>query len=703
MKPFADLTQLTTPRSIVIVGASERENSQGRRLTENVMLHSAFTGDLYLVNPSASEILGKPCYPSVSAVPASGLDVALVMVNASLVLPTLEQCAAKGIAYAIVMTSGFAETGDEGAALERQITALCARTGLRVYGPNCPGLVNVNRRLGMTFSPAFKDDLNAGTIGLATQGGGLGRNVLQALSHGNGVGVWYSGGNECDLGLPDFIGHMATDPEIRVIAVLMEGIKDGGRLRQALALARENGKQVVILKVGRSEQGVLAAQSHTASIAGSAQINSAVFRQEGCVEVEDLDQLAAVAHLLAAPRPAGGAGLAILTFSGGTAAMAADIAGAAELPLARFAPATVDALRKLLPGFAHIANPLDTTADILRDPDVLTRCLRMVCEDEGVGAVLFPIPMDYGDITVTMARAICDAAREQEKPVVPVWMSRRMGSGFALMEQAGLMPFFSLTDAVAALRHLFRAPASTSRELPHAPATLAPPTGPTAMSESGAKALLREAGIEVPQGALAHSEEEAAGIAASIGLPVVMKVASAQIAHKTEAGGVRLNLGSPDAVSAAYRDIVQSVATARPDATVDGVLVEKMFPAGGREILIGVHRDVAFGLVLTVGLGGIFVEVLKDVAHRAIPITAKDATEMLGELRGYSLLEGVRGEPPADIAALESLLLTVSNFAQHHRERLRELDLNPVWVGPVGQGAVPLDALLVLDTPTSIS
>ncbi|MEJ8850799.1 acetate--CoA ligase family protein [Variovorax rhizosphaerae] len=702
MKPFTDLTRLTTPRSIVIVGASERQNSQGRRLTENLMLHSAFTGDIYLVNPGASEILGQPCYPSVAAIPASGLDVALVMVNASLVLPTLEQCAAKDIAYAIVMTSGFAETGDEGAALERQITALCARTGLRVYGPNCPGLVNVNRRLGMTFSPAFKDDLNAGTIGLATQGGGLGRNVLQALAHGNGVGVWYSGGNECDLGLPDFIGHMATDPEVRVIAVLMEGIKDGARLRQALALARENGKPVVILKVGRSEQGVLAAQSHTASIAGSAQINSAVFRQQGCVEVEDLDQLASVAHLLAASRPAADAGLAIFTFSGGTAAMAADIAGAAGLPLAQFSPLTTEALRKLLPSFANIANPLDTTADILRDPDVLTRCLGVVCDDDRVGAVMFPIPMDYGEITATMAQAVCSAARTHNKPVVPVWMSRRMGSGFELMEQAGLMPFFSLTDAVSALRHLFKGETALPVVRSH---THEEPSrsGPVAISESEAKALLREAGIVVPQGALARSEEEAVGIATSIGLPVVMKVASAQIAHKTEAGGVRLNLDSEASVSTAYRDICLSVAAARPDAEIDGVLVEKMFPADGREILVGVHRDAAFGLVLTVGLGGIFVEVLRDLAHRSIPITPRDASAMLRELRGYALLEGVRGQPPADIAALESLLMTVSEFARQQGERLHELDLNPVWVGPVGQGAIPLDALLVLDSTTSIS
>lgn len=690
MTGFSDLTRLVAPRSMVIVGASAREGSQGRRLVDNVLVHSSFDGEVYLVNPGAQEILGRPCYPSVADVPASGIEMALVIVSAVHVLPALEQCAAKGIAFAIVMSAGFAETGDEGRQMEQAIAALCRRTGLRVYGPNCPGLVNLRLGLGMTFSPAFKDDLNSGAIGLATQGGGLGRTVLQALSFGDGVGLWCSGGNECDLGLPDFIAHMAVDPEIRVIAVLMEGVKDGDRLRSALALAHAQGKPVVILKVGRSEQGVKAAQSHTASIAGSARVNSAVFRQYGAVEVQDLDELSAVARLLAAPRPAAGTGLAIVTFSGGTAALAVDIAGAAGLPMADFAPTTRDALRELLPAFANIANPLDTTADIIRDPALVTRCLRLVCDDPNVGAVMFPIPMDYAGITATMAGALIDAAAAQAKPIVPVWMSRRMGEGFKAMEEKGLLPFLSLTDCVAALSHLWPAGAEAHHASTGQPVR-------AALSETAGKALLCQAGIAVPEGGVARSSEQAVELARAVGLPVAMKIVSAQIPHKTEAGGVRLNLADDQAVRSAYQSILDTVTERQPDAVIDGVLVEKMFPAGGREILIGVHRDEAFGLVLTVGLGGIFVEVLKDVAHRALPIEPRDAREMLRELKGYALLEGVRGQAPADIAALEDLLLRVSRFATAQRPRLRELDLNPVWVGRDGEGAVPLDALVVLD------
>ena len=699
---FADLTRLVTPRGIAIVGASQREGSQGRRLVDNVVLHSAFQGGVFAVHPSATEMLGLPCFASIDDLPDDAVDVALVMVNATQVLPVLQQCAAKRIAFAVVMSSGFAEVGGAGALMEAQITALCASTGLRVYGPNCPGFVNVRERIGMTFSPSFKDDLNDGPIGLATQGGGLGRNVLQSLAHGPGVGLWFSGGNAADLDLPDFIAHMARDPKIQVIAVLMEGIKDGARLIRALALARDQGKPVVVLKIGRSEHGIRAAQSHTASIAGSAQVNSAVFRQYGAIEVDDLHELATVSRMLLAGAPQAGKGLCIYTFSGGTAALAADLAGAAGIALAELQPTTVAALRAILPAFANTTNPVDTTADILRDPAMAGQCLRIVCADENVGTVLFPIPMDYADITQDMAQTILEVAASSDKRIVPVWMSRRMGAGFQAMDRGGLLPFLSLTDAFAALRKIHADSAAPQAPAPQA--LHATGAAPSALSEIEAKALLRGAGIDVPAGHLARTADDAARHARALGFPVVMKVVSAQIAHKTEAGGVRLNIQSEQQARDAFAAIQDSVASHRPDAQIDGVLVEKMFPAGGREVLIGVHRDAAFGPVLSFGLGGIYVEVLKDVTHRAIPLDRAQARRMLREIRAFALLEGVRGQPPADLQALEDLLLKVSDFVVQQGPRLRELDLNPVWVGSAGQGAVPLDALLVLDAaaPTAI-
>lgn len=696
MKPFADLTRFTNPRNIAVIGASARESSQGRRLYDNLVLHSSVPGEVYAVNPAYQEIGGRPCWPSISALPEAEIDVALIMINASLVLDSLRQCAARGIPFAVVMTSGFSEAGEEGQRLEREIAQLCEDTGLHVYGPNCPGFVNVRDRLGMTFSPAFKDDLNSGSIGLATQGGGLGRNLLQGLSYGQGVGLWFSAGNEVDLEIPDFIAHMANDPKIGVIALLMEGVKNGRRLTAALELARARHKPVVVLKVGRSEAGVRAAQSHTASVAGTAAVNSAVFRQFGAIEVDDLDQLLAASRLLTRITAKSGKGLCIYTFSGGTAALAADIAGAAGLPMAVFAPETKAALRKLLPDFASMDNPVDTTADILRNPEASAACLRAICADPAVGTVLFPIPMDYGSITDGMAQAIATVAAETDTLIVPVWMSRRLGGGFQLLETAGLLPFLSLSDAIAALSKAIpwqRAEGVTAAAPRHAEGA----AGQARMlSEAAAKSLLREAGLPIPEGRVVASAEQAAREAERLGFPVVMKVVSAQIAHKTEAGGVKLGIANPDAAREAYAAIHESVARHSPDAIIDGILVERMLPPGGREVLVGVHRDAAFGLVLTFGLGGIFVETIRDVAHRMVPLSRDDARALLREIRYAEVLDGVRGQPPADLAALEDLILRVSDFAWSHRDALQELELNPVWVGAEGQGAMPLDALIGL-------
>ena len=382
-----------------------------------------------------------------------------------------------------------------------------------------------------------------------------------------------------------------------------------------------------------------AAQSHTASVAGTAAVNSAVFRQFGAIEVDDLDQLLAVSQLLTRASAKSGNGLCIYTFSGGTAALAADLA-ARRAPMAGLAPATQAALAALLPDFASIGNPVDTTADILRNPEASAECLRILCADPSVGTVLYPIPMDYGAITDAMAESIVSVASRTDTLIVPVWMSRRLSAGYSVMERAGLLPFLSLSDAIAALS---RAIAWKAEPAPRRPA---PAGDARALSEADAKAMLRDAGLPMPAGRIARSADEAAAHAAALGFPVVMKVVSAQIAHKTEAGGVGLGIASENAARQAHAAIHEAVARHRPDARIDGVLVERMLPPGGREVLIGVHRDAAFGLVMTFGLGGIYVETLRDVAHRMIPLSPEDARALTREIRHVEILDGVRGQAP---------------------------------------------------------
>ena len=698
MKPFADLSRLTNPRNVVVVGASARSTSQGGRLYENLVDHSVLDGKVYAVNPSYHEINGARCWPTISALPEEvQIDVALVIVNAKLVLGVLHECVLRGVPFAIVMTSGFSETGESGSKMELEIAQLCESTGLRVYGPNCPGFVNVRDRIGMTFSPAFKDDLHGGRIGLATQGGGLGRNLLQGLSIGPGVGLWFSAGNEVDLEVPDFIAHMAQDPHIDVIGVLMEGVQDGRRLTAAFKLASDKGKPIVMLKIGHSEAGIKAAQSHTASVAGSAAVNSCVFRQFGVIEVNDLNELLAAVQLLSRGSVKPGKGLCIYTFSGGTAALAADIAGTAGLPMPRFTEVTQRGLKALLPDFAAIDNPVDTTADILRNQDAATQCLRLVSHDPNIGVVLLPIPMDYGEVTDRIAESIVAVARDASATLIPVWMSRRLGGGFQTLEKSGLTPFFSLTDAIRTLKAIWPVEGilkNTGTTSLAAEASENHLKG-KALSEVTSKMILSEIGIKMPQSGLATSAEQAVEIQRTYGGRMVMKIVSSDIPHKTDAGGVRIGIKDEHEIRDAFSDILNAVKKHAPHARIDGVLVEAMLPRHGLEVLIGVHSDPAFGQILTFGLGGIFVEIFRDVTHRLLPITRSDARAMIREIQHAEILYGARGQGEYDLEALEEMLVKVSDFAYLKREKILELELNPVWVGYQGEGAFPLDALII--------
>lgn len=694
---FPDLARLVRPRNILVVGGSRRPNSEGARLLDNLAFHSRLEGELFVVNPSMESDEHFRCWPSIAALPPVEIDVALIMVRVSLVLDALRECAARRIPFAVVMSSGFGEAGPEGLAIEAEIKALCAASGMRVYGPNCPGLTNLRDRVGMTFSPAFKSDVNVGGIGVVTQGGGSGRNILQGLSHGVGAGLWLSAGNEVDLGAPDFIAHMALDPAIHVIAVLLEGVSRGRDLIAALKLARSQGKPVVVMKLGRSEYGVRAAQSHTGSIAGTPEVNSAVFRQFGAIEVDELDDLVAVAQLLASPRRPASRRLAIVTFSGGTAGMAADQVGVHGLELAKFDSNTLKQLREALPAYAAVDNPVDVTSDALKNMDALAACLRTVAADPDVGAVIIPIPADYAAVTDEIGRAVVAVSATVDKLLVPVWMSRRLGDGFKVMAENSIPPFYSLSKALTALGKAMPAktPGASAQPAP-APASgeESPGSRLVACNEAAAKAMLRAAGIPVADGVLAKSAAEAERAAVAMGFPVVMKIASAQILHKTEVGGVQLGIASAQAAAQAYAEMVEHVGSLRPDATIDGVLVERMFDGRGREVLVGIHTDPAYGRVLTVGLGGIFVELIKDVAHRVLPIGPEDARAMIEELRYRKAFDSFRGRPAADLGALVKMLVGISAFASTHPE-IREMELNPVWVGPEGEGAFALDALVL--------
>lgn len=694
----AELTRLMNPRSIALVGASDREGSIGERTLTNLLAHSDFQGEVYLVNPSKAEIRGHKCWPSISALPATP-DVAVVAVPASGVLGVIEECASRKVAFAVILSSGFGEAGAEGEQAQARMKEIADASGLRLYGPNCPGLVNVNARLGLTFSPSFPHDLVKGPIGLATQGGGLGRNVMQAMDRGIGIGMWASTGNEVDLQVADFIHYMADAPDIRVIVTLLEGIKDGAKFAAAVQRAAANGKPVIGLKVGKSEYGAKAAQSHTASLTGSAEVNSAVFRQFGVIEVGDIDELVDTAWLFARAMPPEQDGIGIYCSSGGTAALAADAVGLAGLTLASFTADTTAVLRANLPDYAAICNPVDTTTVVLSNENVVETTLGAVASDANLALTIVPIALDYGETTTRMAQNIINVQKRSRAPIVPIWMSDRMGDGYQLLVREGFAPPRSVGKAITAIARWVEY-GRWQRANP-TPRVKLPKTAPAgnfetrSLSESQAKQQLRDAGIPLLPNALASSEQQACTLASEMGYPVVAKIASEQIVHKSDIGGVQINLQDAAQVAQAWKSIMASVKQHQPEATIDGLLIEKMAPRGGVELMVGVTRDPVFGHMMTFGLGGIYVEILRDVSRRMLPLDASDAAAMVREIRSFPLLNGARGRPVADLAALEQLLLRISDFVMENAHRIEEVDLNPVWVGAVGEGATPLDAVII--------
>lgn len=694
---FSDLSRLVNPRSIVLVGASEKPDSIGGRTLENLTTFSEFKGDLYLVNPGRAEIHGRPCVASVNDLKQAP-DLAILAVRADMVIQTLSDCGNLGIKFAIVFTSGFGETGEDGRAVEAEMREIVARTGMRIYGPNCPGLNNMNARLGLTFSPAWRIDRRPGPIGVATQGGGLGRSFIQAMDRGVGVGLWCSGGNEVDLEVSDYIHYMADAPDIEVIVTTLEGVRNGPRFMAAALHAARRGKPIVAIKVGKSEYGAKAAQSHTAAIAGSAEINSAVFRQLGIIEVDDIDELIDVASLLARRKPTGKEQLAVYSFSGGTAALASDMVGLAGLKLAEFAPATIEALRQALPDFAAFSNPVDVTAEVLVNTEVSYATLKATASDPNTDLVLVPIPVEYGKTTAMLADSMVRVQSEEvSTPIVPVWMSDRTGEGQRKMIDGGLMPMRAVGNAVLAVKRFIeygRWKATFDAEWQPLNST-ADGSATANLSEARTKVLLERAGIPTPQGVVARSPADAAMAFRNVANgKAVMKIVSAAITHKTDIGGVRLGIASDGAAMAAYEEIHANCSKACAGSEIEGVLVESMLPSPFIEAVVGIHRDPVFGHVCTFGLGGVSIELFKDVSRRLLPLTPASARQMISETRCHELLKGYRGQPPFDIDALVDVLVRLSDFVGQHAGNIDELEINPLAVRPQGQGVTALDAVL---------
>ena len=698
---MTSIHRMLNPASIAVVGATPRLQYGGRFL--NSVLRSAEGVRVYPVNPRYDEVMGVKCYPSLSDLPEAP-DLVGIIVPYHQVLDVLKECARCGAGSAIVISAGFAERDvEERSDLQREVGDFARESGVRVCGPNCLGVANMRTGIWATASSLASEGMS-GPIGLVSQSGAsaFGPFLARALDKGIGYSYIVSTGNEADLGSVDFIQYLVDDPHTRVIACFVEGFKDGRKLLEVGRAAREQGKPIVMIKVGRSDLGAQAARSHTAALSGEDAVHDAVFRQLGIIRVDNYDELLEVSQLLAFSPVPKSEGVSVVSHSGGISSLTADGFGQLGLSLPALSPTTEDGLNEVLKGFGWAANPADVTGQA--NSDNFPRILDLMSADPEMGTIV--VASAGAD---SQAQQIVDFRDRVRKPIAFLWTgSQSATDGLDLLKSSNVPVFYqpeSVARGVGALLEYHRRRDLGLKE--GAPTTPSPSSeqrrevqrlsslGSRNLTEHETKQVLSTWGISVTRERRAETPEEAVKAAEELGYPVVLKVDSPDILHKTEGGLVKLGLGDEGELREAYEMIMSSARAGHPSAPVSGVLVQEMV-SGGTEIIVGVSRDPQFGPVLLLGMGGVLVEVYGDVSLRVCPITREDAREMLLELRGARVLEGYRGSAPGDTDALLDVLLKVSTLAVHLQDTIRELDINPLAVLPRGQGVKALDALAVL-------
>ncbi len=708
-----DLQLFFEPRSIAIIGASaDLTTISGKPL--RYLKEHGYQGKIYPVNPKYQEIAGCPCYPSIASVPGP-VDLALIAVNYRRVLPVLEECAQKGVRFATIFSSGFAEAGEEGRKLQLALAELAAKTGLRLCGPNCQGAVSLHERIAAAFSASLEiKPFTPGAVGFVTQSGALGYSIFN-LAQEAGVGFSYvvSTGNEVDLDCLDFMRYMLEDENTRVVFTYLEGMRDGRKFARVAERALELGKPLAVLKVGRSETGSRAASSHTAALTGSDQVYSAFFKQEGIIRVADIEEFIDLALLInSGVRFPQGKRLGIITTSGGAGVLAADAAEECGLQVPPLQEETRRQILSVIPAYGSALNPVDVTAQVINEAEGFWKVLQAVADDPGIDALVVIMTMITGESGVRMAQDVAKMSKRTQKPIAVAWTAgdRLMGECFAVLRSAGVTYYKSPVRCVKAVAHLMNygafQSAWRSRSACAPQKIISPGAAPASVKEilSGAGRVLSEReskkvlaafGVPVTREETAGTQQEALSLAKKIGYPLALKVDSPDIPHKTEAGAIRLGIKSESELAQAFSEVLANARNYAPGARINGVLVQEMVPPGGVEVIVGVKSDPQFGPVVVFGLGGIFVEILKDVAMRVAPLTLAQAREMIGEIRGFGLLAGARGRPRADVEALAEVLVKVSEMALALSDELAELDINPLIVLPAGQGVKVADALFI--------
>ena len=692
------LETLLRPQSVAVIGASDNPARIGGRPIYS-MLKGNFQGKLFPVNPNRDIVQGLKAYPDISSVPIP-VDSAVISVPENVALKVIKECAERGVKSAVVFTSGFAEIGNSGLNAQHQIANIASESGMRILGPNCLGVFNLSAGWFGTFANTLASKkIPTGPIGIVTQSGAYGGHLF-TITQNRGVGTnyWVTTGNEVDIDVAEVIEFYAREPEIRVIISYAEGIKNGNRMRKALEAARNAKKPVIFMKVGSTEAGARAAASHTASLAGEDAVYDGLFKQYGVYRAETTEEMADVAYACQFGRYPNGPKIGLQTISGGIGVQMADAASKKGFDVAPLPKSTQEKIKKLIP-FAGVNNPVDFTGQVLNERKLLEDSMRFVIDEADYDSqILYLASLPISEFTRDISLEIFTALRKRYPEELMFLSMIGPQESRKPYEEIGYPCFEDHSLAVramAALRYFAMVFKQGKQKV------IASTRGNKLarldrnISEFEAKSILSTAGIPTNREFLTESCGEAIEAQKTIDGPVVLKVASPNIPHKTEIGGVLLNLTTKEEVEEGYKKLITSVQSNAPEAKIDGIIVAEMI-SGGIETVLGVTNDPVFGPTVMFGLGGVFVEVLKDVAFRVAPFGTEEARRMIDEIRGRAVLDGARGAPPADIEALANAISALSIFAAENSDNIQTIDINPFIALP--KGAVAVDALII---PTS--
>jgi acyl-CoA synthetase (NDP forming) len=706
----SDLSPLLKPESVAIIGVSKNPSRIGGRLFRYLVRHG-YEGRLSLVNPKYDQLNGLKCYSSVSDISCQ-VDCALIAVPEKHVIFVLNECAENSIKAAVIFSSGFAEMGSAGKKKQDKLKTLASSNNIHICGPNCIGLINFHAKTALSFSQLLETDrLIPGNIGFISQSGALGGSMVNRAQDMNiGLSYFISSGNEATLDVADYIKHLVLhDEKTDVIAAVVEGFKDGGKFIEAADLALKHRKPLIVLKTGTTDVGKKAAASHTGSLTGSDAVIDAVLHQKGVIRVQHYDELLQTASLFSKGFRPKGNRVGILTSSGGAGIIMADYYTKMGLKIPEPSPETNALAAKEIGTFGKVENPFDLTGQIFSDPEMFRRCMKLFVDEDRFDIIQVNVSMVAGQSSELRGKMLLESIEGCPKPVVSWWAAGGLSDpGIRVLNGSQVVPFRSPERCAEALQALvaYSRHAECGKGTDTKSQTQGDPkrlkeaaqllnTGEASLSEHESKTLLKLYGVPVTRDKVVRSVDDAVQFAEQIGYPVALKIDSPDILHKTEADVIRLGIGSKEDLVKSYGEIMDAATRYDPGARINGVAVQEMV-TGGTEVITGMSQDPQFGPTIAFGLGGIFVEVLKDISLRVTPLSKSDAQNMVREIKGYPILKGIRGKAPADIDAVIDLLQKLSRLVEDFKEDIAEIDINPLLVFDEGQGVKALDALVVL-------